>query len=270
MRAWTDQEISLLRTLYPTGSTRELQEAFPTRNIHALSEYARKRGIKCLVERNRLGSLSPLLAETNEAYYWMGFIAADGWFNHKTGQMIVQLALKDKDHLEKLARFLGTNVRRVIQSHWRERHLPTKWAVRVAVQEPLVTKQLIEKFRFKNHKTQNPPDLSWLEGDRFLAFWTGFFDGDGSFCYNRKTNRLSFQIQCHKAWFEPLAIFETKVHQILEVTLPRPLIKIDKRGYALFCSGKQDLHKKFASAITELQIPFLERKWGKVRQVYEI
>jgi hypothetical protein len=67
-RPWTQEEILLLKKLYPAGAIDELKQAFPTRNIHAITEYARRRGIKCLVERNRLGTLQPLLEETNEAY----------------------------------------------------------------------------------------------------------------------------------------------------------------------------------------------------------
>jgi len=57
------------------------------------------------IVRKKLADLSPLLNETLEAYYWMGFIMADGHLS-KQNRLTVTLAIKDSDHLLKLKEFV--------------------------------------------------------------------------------------------------------------------------------------------------------------------
>ena len=47
-----------------------------------------------------------LLEETNEKYYWLGFLLADGSFGKKK-ELKIGLSNKDKEHLIKLQNFLN-------------------------------------------------------------------------------------------------------------------------------------------------------------------
>jgi hypothetical protein len=60
--SWNDQEDDKLRKLWPNATSEELRIAFPNIKHHALQEYARKKGIKRLVQY-RKGTLAPLLEE---------------------------------------------------------------------------------------------------------------------------------------------------------------------------------------------------------------
>lgn len=52
------------------------------------------------------GSLSKLLEDTPEKWYWLGFLFADGHLSMR-GRLALSLAKKDKEHLEKFSEYMG-------------------------------------------------------------------------------------------------------------------------------------------------------------------
>ena len=54
--------------------------------------------------------------DTEEKAYWLGFLYADGYVS-KYNQVEVSLALKDKNHLEKLKVFINTNTNIITDDH---------------------------------------------------------------------------------------------------------------------------------------------------------
>ena len=121
-----------------------------------------------------------LMNESNEAYYWLGFIMADGHFN-KNKQLQINLAKKDLNHLKKFARFIEFKG---------ELKKP-----KISVGYTKINDWLIKNFNVTNNKTYNPCDLNNLTGDNLFSVCIGFIDGDGCISHNGV-----LRIKCHKSW----------------------------------------------------------------------
>lgn len=203
------------------------------------------------LKAHRLGKLENLLQETLEAYYWCGFIAADGTFNHSTMRFKIALSNKDLEHLKKLAEFL--NYSGTIKD--------TKNNTSgFAIQDKVNVYKIIHKFDFKQNKTMNPPSLIIDEEEKFLAFIIGFIDGDG--CINKQTGREDciLRIKIHSSWLNWLTLVIQRLSSIIDVKLTGP--KINNQGYTSLQCGNRillDFLKKKSYAL-----PVLQRKWSKI------
>lgn len=139
------------RLMYYSSSQEDILKKYHWNTWHAVSEYARKRGFR----RNkdifspRRGTIAPLLEESFDAYYWMGFILADGCFQ-KSGQLVICSAEKDKTHLDKLALFLKTETKKYkssinadfIKNGWYRNPI----CYRVTVLETKLYQSVMDKF----------------------------------------------------------------------------------------------------------------------------
>lgn len=263
---FTDSEKLLLHKLWPASSIINIRAAFPNRSFSFLNNKANEFGIHCVVERNRLGTIKRLLEDSNVAYYWAGFIAADGYINHETGQLVVMLSSKDRDHLQKLADFIETNVKDYYTSA--EQHFPM---VRVSVQEPTAVKSFIDKFDFNPRKTYNPPESLTLSGNKFLAYWAGFIDGDGSIVLARPRNdghrNAALRVECHVSWANVLDNFVTKLHAMFEIeckTKAHIYKKNNGREYVNISIANSNLLLQLKESLYELDLPLMERKWSRI------
>ena len=114
------------------------------------------------------GDISKLLENTFEAWYWVGFLLADGSFNNN--RLKLTLAIKDKEHLLKFASFIK----------YTGSLLETDKSVSVAVQNTDLVKKLCSKYENLSKKTYKPPTiLSNLSKDTLYCILAGFIDGDG-------------------------------------------------------------------------------------------
>lgn len=125
------------------------------------------------------------LGECEAAYYWAGFIAADGNISD-SGRVSLAVAEKDIDHLLKFKKVLSAE------------HKITKWTNkngtvmhRIAIRSKMLTADLLDKFNIGPRKSlsYNPPPFS-TKYERH--FWRGYFDGDG--CVTSAGHYLALQI----------------------------------------------------------------------------
>ena len=249
---WTQEEILKLKNFYPALSLKELSEIFPNRSQKSLVLKAFKLGIKQLDRwtSNRRGTVLPLLFDTPLSFYWMGFLLADGHFS-KRGYLICRLALKDSEHLTKLASYLNTT-----------NHIKKLYA-QLAVGDRKNIGLLKKKFLIDHNKTYNPPNFLMYKfsKDLLMSLFIGLVDGDGSIFF--KSRGKTLRIQCHSSWFH----FMENLKEFLSKNGIPSTNKINNRGYTQFtiCSheGQQTLLKR----IKELNLPVLNRKWDRLYQV---
>lgn len=205
---------------------------------------------------NRKGDVSPLLEESLISFYWMGFILADGHFT-KSNQLVVSLSLKDKDHLEKLSKFLNCKVkiykRSICNGSFKGSQ---KEFCRIAIQDFEICQKLKVKFDVKNNKTYCPPNLASLNftDDQFLALIVGFVDGDGSF-----TNLNSIKIECHSSWRENFIFFSKLSERIFNRKLN---VSDETRKYVYTYIPKEVVLQLRQFSVSN-KLPFLVRKWLK-------
>jgi hypothetical protein len=209
------------------------------------------------------GNAAKLLEETNEAYYWAGFIAADGCIvNYK--RLSVGVSIKDKKHILKLAKFLNCKNICYLNSN----NFPM---VSLSLQDPPLISKFASKFNFKPRKTYNPPNLTWLKGDKFLSFFAGFVDGDGSFSLNgRSLNSIKFMLHGHASWKNNFLFIGKRLHELFDSSklIFHSRVFIDKEGYVYLDISNFPFLRALKSKIISLSIPILKRKWDKISNTY--
>lgn len=201
--------------------------------------------------------LSVLLKETPEAYYWIGFLLADGSFNKH--RISLGLSIKDKVHLLKFVEFIkftGTLDETDI-----------KCTVR-AMDNKIVPK-IMHKFDIKNRKTYNPPQINFtqLNKNLLLSLICGFIDGDGCIKYQFKRKDFVLTIKCHASWLNIL-------NQFGKILGDETHCKLNSAGYAVLNITNTKLLKQLKLKVLSLNLPLLTRKWDRIdlnfRSKYEI
>lgn len=128
--------------------------------------------------------------DTEEKAYWLGFLCADGYVS-KYNQVEVSLALKDKNHLEKLKVFINTNTNIITDDHrCRLLFCSKELANDLASLGCVNNKSLTLTFPTEE---QVPQEL-------LRHFLRGYVDGDGCLCCTSKTRQ--FSITSTKQFFD--------------------------------------------------------------------
>ena len=126
-----------------------------------------------------------LLEESNEAYYWIGFLLADGSFG-KTERLSLKLASKDDDHVRKFAKFVGRPVK-----------------------EDSRGLDVYKKF----------------EEDRLICLIVGFIDGDGCIMKQSNGRKDAFlRVKVHSFWLSFLNYMRETVINLTGVESPKAKI----------------------------------------------
>ena len=199
----------LIKEHYPKGDLEWLSYKLD-KSIHAITEWARKRGIKREVQSNRNGTLEPLFNKTIQSYYWLGFIAADGYIS-KDGHFMLSQSEKDKELVYRLADFLNTSVYEFYPSSGYNRNRAKSYRVNVC--DKTLGPEINKMFGLQKgqKKTYTPLNLDFIKTEnQAMAFLCGFIDGDGSLRTGGQ-----YKIQVHKSQqktFENLLMRLTNFH----------------------------------------------------------
>ncbi len=254
-KRWTEEENQRLRDNYQLSKA-DLLNLFPDRSPAAVNIQACKLGLRKEHNEYCKSECGILLQESLEAYYWIGFILADGHISNQF-RLIVTLAIVDIEHLRKLADFLSVeNIRTEKNTQ-----------VTIAVQDKLWLKKVKEKFDIKNDKTYYPPNLDWIIDDNlFLAMLVGYIDGDG--CIKHQTNRkdTSISIHIHSSWLPFLEMIKRRIETIFVYSTGKPII--GKDGYARYTISNFPLLKQLKVFTVDNNLPILERKWSRIDLSY--
>ena len=234
-RKWTDKEITYLKNNYTNGDINEITKKLD-RTISSITNKAFNLNLEH--RSNKLSDLSPLLLDTNEAYYWMGFLMADGHFS-KSGQIQVNLSKKDLPHLIKFSKFVN---------YEKELNKPSLY-----VGDKKNYKKIKNKFNLNNNKTYSPPKINVNDINLLYSLIIGFIDGDGTI---NKDGYL--YIKCDSSWL-------TNINYMLEViSNGTHTCKINKDGLTNGYITNIETMKKIKIKAISLKIPLLSRKWDRI------
>ncbi len=143
-----------------------------------ISEHLKKRGYEVVNYKNRtrLNESAFDSMDTEEQFYWLGFMYADGNISSTGNRIEVRLAIKDLDHLEKFRKFinLSTSIRVGTWNGYGFCHL--------AVRNKHMWNTLNDLgCTPRKSLTLTFPDLKLFKGNRLnvLHFIRGYVDGDG-------------------------------------------------------------------------------------------
>ena len=201
--AITQEHSKLIFEHYESGDLDWLAKQV-NKKKHAIEEWANKRGLVRKINIRRNGSLEPLLSGTLQSFYWLDFIAADGYI-HKNGHLMVSQVEKDKDTIFRFAKFLNTSVYEFEQT--------TTFCkckqYRVNICDIKIGRDIRKLFNIQDHlpKTYTGISLDFITNeDQAAAFLSGFIDGDGHL-----DKHSTYIIQCDKSWFDTFKILLSKL-----------------------------------------------------------
>lgn len=254
---WSKNEDNILYKHYSSGNRKLIQKLLSKRSLDAIKARATLLQIPANPDRGkymRKSDLSPLLKENNIAYYWLGFILADG--NFAGNQLRISLSTKDKQHLQKLATLLKGKLRcspsRKIKNQ-----------VSLQIKHASVVQQLSKKYKISTRKTYEPPSIYSIKNESyFLSLLAGYIDGDGCIYFNKNSKNLQLTIIGHQSWIEIFYWFHKKLEKILKTSINEP--QINKSGYSRWSISKADIIYSLSDKIHRLNVPILKRKWDKI------
>lgn len=202
----------------------------------------------------RIGDASFLLNETNESFYWIGFILADGNINNS--RLKITLKYSDKGHLEILSNLLKINVKdKICKLNGKE--YPQ---VSLDIMHTEVLKFLSEKYSINSNKTLYPPNIDYfkrLTEEQLFSLFVGYVDGDGSIGKQYKRNDATIRIKVHSSWFK----FLNFINETLDL---KGTLKINNKGYTLLSISNFQTCKKIKKDMLSLNISFMDRKWKNI------
>ena len=206
----------------------------------------------------RYGDLSILLDDTNEAFYWIGFLLADGSFSEY--RLKIGISGHDIEHLKKFAKFI--KYKKQIKINYFIKNNKEYSVCGLSVQNKIIVPQIKNKFDIHLSKTYNPPcTLNNWSRNLILSLFIGFIDGDG--CIVKKTNRKDAKlgIQIHSSWLQILKEFSN-------IIFKKDYTCINANGYACLTIEEFPVIRRLKEEMLTLNIPFLERKWNRIDETY--
>lgn len=202
-----------------------------------------------------------LLNESNEAFYWTGFILADGCVsedkhkNKKSSSQVMRLSIVlnelDVEHLKKYQKFIdsGTVHRR---------------SNTVIINTYDGTKEFMNKFDIKIRKTYNACDFKFFEKysrEQLLSLFCGLLDGDGSITYKHGKNCVFIRVGAHTAWEQ---FYRTLLNKL---EIPFTYVPNRKFNYFNLSIQNKPLIYSLYKEIKMLNLPLLERKWRRIETI---
>ncbi len=261
---WTPEELAFLRENYSTADKRLLISKLRNRKWLAINKKAENLGLSRTIAK--YNDLSALCQETAEAYYWLGFLLADGSFTDR--QIQIAVAEKDLAHLRGFQNFVkSTNTISKVGKNY----------FRLKVSSIREIKSLKDKFLIHSNKTHNPCRLPLDKGDLMFALFVGFFDGDGCLYKVKTCNSYALRIVGYHAWlenFEAMGLFlqnyfsyKLKARQAwTDIKTTNVPGVVEKKQYLLanFSITDRTLIRKIVQRARDLRLPILERKLGQL------
>lgn len=252
---WSNDENEFLVAKYIDANKDELIHLFPGRTWVAIKLHANSLGLYRSLDREstdvRSANLEPLLNNTPNAYYWMGFLLADAHFTQT--RVTLHLAQKDISQVLKFGEFI--NYKGGINSS------------HIAIAHARVIRDLRLKFGIHNNKTYSPSSIDWIvNDDLFVALVVGFIDGDGSIGLLSNRSDFSIRIKCHSSWLYNLQYISDRISALANV--PSVVVSLNKEGYALLQWGNTSLSKWLKRQVIRMNIPVMARKWNIINLDY--
>jgi hypothetical protein len=257
---WTPEKIAKLKSEYPLGDKKALAKEFGITQ-EALKSAAPRFGVKSEKDQRKY-KLKPLYEESCLAYYWMGFIMADGHLDIE-GELHVNLSIKDEEHLKKLADLLCVNIGYfksfcMLQSGEKSRELDY---VRLGAKDCHYGILLREKFGLSPlPKTYNPPNLEIKNNSFFLSFFLGLIDGDGTF--SKRNGDCNFiRLEMHSSWYP---ILKDISYRLKSFGINSTVTGINNNNYAFLKIYRHQNLVALKTFSIDKNLPKLERKWNSV------
>lgn len=248
---WTKEKIDLLKSEYPNGDKKQLCQTLGV-TYEALKSAAKKNKVKSEKDK-RLYKLKPLMEDTLNIWYWLGFIMADGNISNR-GQLRISLHIDDIEHLKILSLIIDS---KVLTKKVKTAYGTSNICITVC-DDIKYGIELKNKLNITTSKTYNAPKLNFLKTkEQALSFFIGFSDGDGMIGWRFDIPYL-LRINCHYNWLKNFKIFKSYLKKF---KINTPIVNVDKRGYSVFSISTSSDILKIRKWAIDNNIPLMKRKW---------
>ena len=252
---WTDEELIILRDNYPIGGADKVQKLLPNRSYKAILSMAAKHKInQWTYNENYFESI-----DCQEKAYWLGFIWADGYITQSKG-FGIELAIKDKVHLEKLQQDLESNIK------IREREKESFGKRNIFCVLELRNKKIVadlENIGLISNKTYNLP-IPKISEKYYQDFIRGFFDGDGTYVLNTKNHNKEISCVCYCKTF-----LEWIQQDFVKNKIKSSLLKQKNKELFSLRIYESDSILKYYYVYWNNASRFLDRKKEKMEEIYK-
>lgn len=252
---WSEDENKILLEYYFNSPRDIIENLLPNRNWICIRLQARRLGLHRDSKLSKRDSnLTNLLSDTYTTFYWVGFLFADGYINHKRKGVKLQLSIKDSEHFHKFRNFIQ-------MEHYHIDYYNGAESIGGTAQDIDNVPLLIEKFDFKPQKTFNPPNWKNYNFSNELIFCllVGFFDGDGGMYHNKNCGKILI----HSNWLNNLFFMKDFLEKFLNLSISQ-IPYISKSGYALWNLNTKLMYEMKIKA-TGYNLPLMDRKWGRIK-----
>ena len=189
--------------------------------------------------------------DTEEKAYWLGFLYADGYVDPERGEIILGLADKDKEHIDKFRFFLETN------ASYKDKINNQKKPYRFfRLYDKKLCEDLEKQGLYRKKSLTLEPKM--IIPNEFLIAWSrGLFDGDGSI-FPQKNSKNSIRYRIDLMGTEPILNYVMNLWQISK--------KLDRnRTIPKFVvAGKREVNRILHLLYDDATI-YLDRKYNLSR-----
>ena len=217
--------------------------------------------------------IEKLLNDTNESYYFIGLLMADGYFTERS--IFFSQTINDGDLVDNFAKYIESN-KINIEKGKGEMLINGKKTFGndkklINATDINIIPQLLDKFdiqyeRNKKTKTYYPPNIKIFDNmidEFFISYFIGFIDGDG--CISKSIrNGNTITIRVHKNWFGVLYNWKKRIEQIYGVNLSLKSLKLENDTVNLRIYNKKILIE-LKNFIKEKKIKVSNRKWDRIK-----
>lgn len=252
MLEWTEEEINFVKENHLRMSVLEIANKLG-RTHSSVENKKGKLGLKG--ERKHQFNYDFFKAPFDEcSAYWLGFIYADGYISSYK-ELAIQLKSDDFEHLKKFNICLNGNIP-VTFFDKQPRYIKGKYTgvshlcqIRIFSKEMVSDLDALGVHMKKSNNIEFPFfEDSWLE----WSFFRGYFDGDGSIYYDKRSNQLRAKITTGSESFRTSASNFLESHGI----------KTYINGLDCGITGKESHRILFGNMYDHATI-YLDRKYKK-------
>lgn len=193
--------------------------------------------------------------DTEEKAYWLGFLYADGYVDPERGEIILGLADKDKEHIDKFRLFLETN------APYKDKINNQKKPYRFfRLYDKKLCEDLEKQGLYRKKSLTLEPKM--IIPNEFLIAWSrGLFDGDGSI-FSQKNSKNSIRYRIDLMGTEPILNYVMNLWQISK--------KLDRNRTVpkFVVAGKREVNRILHLLYDDATI-YLDRKYNLSRTAIE-
>lgn len=224
-----------------------------------LSERFKKWGYEILNQQNRCRLNDKAFDNMNseEQFYWLGFMYADGNISHEGNRIEMRLSIKDKEHLEKFRKFLNltTDIRTGVCNGNGFCHLSVRnkhmWNT---LNELGCTPRKSLTLQF--------PSLSLFKRkENILHFIRGYVDGDGCLTTYLNHTKTSIRTELNLVGSESFLKSVNKLFKNVGYIKNKSSDNWNNKAYNLYFSNVPS--RKIARYLYENATIYLNRKYEK-------